>query len=290
MSTIGFKPWDVCIDGDQYRVRFEQTERGTIYYDVKKIKDPDAEFVSFHSDMFVCWGVKYEPTNIFGEDILGNKDVQLVDKITITRNGLDFYSFIGDINTGIDKARIIISELKNHYFGFDKRDYVSNIIGCYVTYNGMRYKVKKWFQYDLEVEIEKISSNKVKRVSIFDKKAIWGYIKKEIEKKPCFVYYILNEARNKVKIGISNDPVLRAKNIQTSSGEEIEILNTIEFDNREDAFAVEDFLHKKFDGYRMKPTKVSNSSEWFDIKIVDALLSNFNTKEKIMDSIQIFYD
>ena len=290
MSTIGFKPWDVCIDGEQYRVRIEQFDRGTTYYDVAKINDLDAEFVSFHSNMFVCWGIKYEPTNIFGDDILGNRDVQLVEKITITRNGVDFYSFIGDINTGIDKARIIISELKSHYFKFDERNYVRNIIGCEVTYNGMEYKVKKWFQNDLEVEIEQISSNKVKRVSIFDKKAIWGYIKKEIENKPCFVYYILNEARNKVKIGISNNPVLRAKNIQTSSGEEIEILNTIEFDKREDAIVAEDFLHKKFDGYRMKPTKVSTSSEWFDIKIVDDLLSNFNTKEKIMDFIQVFYD
>lgn len=290
MPKIGFKPWDVRIDGKQYRVKVEEWNRSTPYYEVTEMGDSDAEYISFDSNMFVCWGIKYEPSNRIGKDILGNVCVELDNKITITRNGEDFYSFEGDIYTGIDKARIIISDLKSHYFKFDEREYLKNIIGCKVTYIDNGYTVKEWFQKDLEVEIEQISSGKTKRISIFNKKAIWGYIKKDIEKKPCFVYYILNEARNKVKIGVSNDPVLRAKNIQTSSGEEIEILNTIEFDNREDAFAAEDFLHKKFDGYRMKPTKVSTSSEWFDSKIVDVLLSNFNTKEKIMDSIQIFYD
>ena len=286
MPTIAFRPWDVVIDGRQYRVKEETWSYSTTYYEVAELGNRDAEYTGFDSNMFVCWGIKYEPKNYFGKDILGKECVKLEDKITITRNGENFYTFEGDINTGIDKARIIISELKTHSFKFNDRNYEKNIIGSDVTYANSEYIVKKWFQDELEVEIEQVVSGKKKRVSIFDKKAIWGYRKKKEEKRHCYVYYIMNEARNKIKIGMSNDPISRAKNIQTSSGEEIEILNIIEFDNREEAFAAEEFLHLKFNEYRMKPTKVSTSSEWFDSEICDILLTNFKTKEQIIEFIQ----
>lgn len=99
--------------------------------------------------------------------------------------------------------------------------------------------------------------------------------------KPCYVYYILNFEKDKVKIGISNDPIGRAKNIQTSSGEEIEILNTIKFACREDALEAEKFLHDVFREARKKPTKVAKSSEWFDSRICKVLMEHFSTREQI---------
>ena len=98
---------------------------------------------------------------------------------------------------------------------------------------------------------------------------------------PCFVYYILNEEKDKVKIGVSNNPIQRAKNLQTASGEEISIYHTIEFNNREEAMEAETFLHKEFSPWRKRPSKVSRSCEWFDIVILCDLMTYFKTAEKI---------
>ena len=281
----GFKPWDVVVDNQEYEIIvYEDGYFSGEYY--KVFQDNHEDSIDFNSDTFVCWGIKYVPQNCIGEDILGNRCVNLDSKITITRNGKDFYSFEGDMYFGIDRARVIINDLNKHSFKFNNRDYERYILGTYVMYFDAEYVVKKWFQSELEVEIENTFSGKTKRISIFDKRAMWGCRKKtQEEKKHCYVYYIINEARNKIKIGISNDPISRAKNIQTSSGEEIEILNIIEFDSRNEALETEEFLHKRFENFRMRPTKVSTSSEWFDIKIKDALLTCYKTKEQIMEFI-----
>lgn len=104
---------------------------------------------------------------------------------------------------------------------------------------------------------------------------------KENEDKPCYVYYILNQERNKVKIGISYNPKVRAQNIQTASGEEIEILNTIEFASRYEALTAEAYLHRVYGEYRKHPSKVAKSSEWFDAKIVKHLMTYHETAFQI---------
>ena len=103
----------------------------------------------------------------------------------------------------------------------------------------------------------------------------------EEDERPCSVYYILNEEKDKVKIGISYNPLGRAKNIQTSSGEEIELLHVIEFPTRSRALNAEAFLHKEFMFYRKKPSKVAKSCEWFDACIVDDLKKLYWTQENI---------
>ena len=46
-----------------------------------------------------------------------------------------------------------------------------------------------------------------------------------------YVYYLTNADKDMVKIGVSKDPIQRAKAIQTSSGQDIEVIHTIYFDN-----------------------------------------------------------
>lgn len=101
----------------------------------------------------------------------------------------------------------------------------------------------------------------------------------------CFVYYILNEERDKVKIGISNDPISRAKAIQTASGEEIELLHTIKFDSRQTALDVEKFLHNRFNHWRKRPSKVSRSSEWFNAKIIQELQDDYWDEESLVKAV-----
>lgn len=102
------------------------------------------------------------------------------------------------------------------------------------------------------------------------------------ENEACYLYYILNEEKDKVKIGISNNPMSRAKSLQTASGEDLEILKTIKFGNREDAFAAEQFLHNEFSQFRKKPTKISKQCEWFASCIVENLLLNYTDPDAIL--------
>lgn len=99
--------------------------------------------------------------------------------------------------------------------------------------------------------------------------------------KKVFVYYLLNEDKDKVKIGISANPLKRAKSIQTSSGEDIELINVIEFPNREQAREAESFLHSTFSFRRRRPSKVARSCEWFDSCIVETLKERFWTYEQL---------
>ena len=68
----------------------------------------------------------------------------------------------------------------------------------------------------------------------------------ESKDTPCYVYYLLNEPSDKVKIGISSYPDQRAKQLQTAAGEAIDILHTIKFKDRQTAINMERFLHQKF--------------------------------------------
>lgn len=100
-------------------------------------------------------------------------------------------------------------------------------------------------------------------------------------RKPCYVYYLLNAEKDKVKIGVSNDPLQRAKILQTACGEELEILSAIKFKSKNDALMAESFLHRKYGKARCKVSKTTRSVEWFHSDIVADLLSNYGTKEGI---------
>lgn len=105
----------------------------------------------------------------------------------------------------------------------------------------------------------------------------------DTEDLACFVYYILNEEKDKVKIGISNNPIARAKSLQTASGEDIEILHTIEFKNREEAIEAERCLHREFSTFRKHPSKVAKTCEWFDARIVDILMKRYISRNDIIN-------
>ena len=136
---------------------------------------------------------------------------------------------------------------------------------------------EKLYRYNLE-----------ERLQVFNKE--YGYIIRALgfededgndPETPCSVYYIFNKEKDKVKIGISNNPLQRAKSLQTACGEEISVLHTINFPSREEAFKAEQFLHREFSQFRKKPSKVTNSCEWFDASIVDDLMKYYDTEEHI---------
>lgn len=99
--------------------------------------------------------------------------------------------------------------------------------------------------------------------------------------EPCFVYYILNHDKDKVKIGVSSNPISRAKSLQTACGEELEILLTIQFKTREEAFDAERFLHMRFSSRRCKVSTITKSNEWFHADIVPILKEGYFSSTQI---------
>lgn len=106
-----------------------------------------------------------------------------------------------------------------------------------------------------------------------------------IEKRPCSVYYIANAEMSLVKIGISVNVDNRIKSMQTSTGYYLELINEIVFDSVEEARKVESWLHREFGMWRRKPHKIAKNSEWFDYCITDRLMSQYDTKEKIIKAM-----
>lgn len=94
------------------------------------------------------------------------------------------------------------------------------------------------------------------------------------------LYYILNEEDRKVKIGVSTNPIARIRDLKTACGAKLQLLHSIEFDNRLDCFTCEAYSHRYFAKYR------KHNSEWFDSCIVDSLLNCFYTDADIRMDIE----
>ena len=71
-----------------------------------------------------------------------------------------------------------------------------------------------------------------------------------------FVYFILNEDSNAIKIGLAKDTAKRLKALQTSSPAKLKLIKTMQVDGLKAAQELEQSLHKQFHEIRL-------SGEWF---------------------------
>ena len=76
--------------------------------------------------------------------------------------------------------------------------------------------------------------------------------------------YIIGSDKPPYKIGISKNPELRLKNIQTGHPHRLQILELRETDSKRTKL-LESVIHKHLDQYRMK-------GEWFNIPLNEAIL------------------
>ncbi len=93
-------------------------------------------------------------------------------------------------------------------------------------------------------------------------------------KEEVYVYIIENTHLHDTKIGISNNPEKRIKQLQTGSSRPLIIRYAIRFNNRDEAIKVENALHKKYSRYKL-------IGEWFDIdynQVVKYIEDKFNIK------------
>ena len=87
---------------------------------------------------------------------------------------------------------------------------------------------------------------------------------KQTAKPPCYIYFILNDDSQAVKIGIAKNVKRRLASLQTSSPSGLKLLGTIKTKSVNDARKIEKSLHKRFDENRIR-------GEWFkaDVELLD---------------------
>lgn len=139
LSNLG-KPldWDVVIhDIPYYVVRidgFVHTIGGKMgendWWAYPRDQQPCYEnLIEFSCDDPVAWGIKYEPRN-YTRCKWGECEAHSGGKVAITRNGEEFYTVMGGgINYGIDKARVLISDIREHPLELESIDYDKKAVG-----------------------------------------------------------------------------------------------------------------------------------------------------------------
>ncbi|MEH1997250.1 MAG: GIY-YIG nuclease family protein [Nostoc sp.] len=75
-----------------------------------------------------------------------------------------------------------------------------------------------------------------------------------------FVYFILNQDSNAIKIGRAKDVAKRVKSLQTSSPAQLKLIKTVQVKGSEEAQKLEQSLHKQFSEIRL-------AGEWFKAEV-----------------------
>ncbi len=94
----------------------------------------------------------------------------------------------------------------------------------------------------------------------------------EDKSEEVYVYIIENTYLHDTKIGISNNPEKRIKQLQTGNSRQLVIKYTIKFNTRNEANKLEYALHKKYSKHRL-------CGEWFEIdsnKVIKYLEDKYN--------------
>lgn len=98
--------------------------------------------------------------------------------------------------------------------------------------------------------------------------------KSSIPKVPMtYVYFIANQRKTVVKIGIANNPQKRLQTFQTANHEKLIILRVIKVKSRTEAFQFETTLHKKFKKFHIR-------GEWFKLtRTVQSFIEHYRPDE-----------
>ena len=156
-STILPKPhifdWDVVINGKPYTVgRFEGyihsiesrygAESINNLYCWPRGEDPTYENISEYNmpqSGPVNWGIRYTDDYEFYKG-----EVRAIGRVTITRNNVDFYTFAGSMNSGIDHARCIIEKLQEDVISWNSIDYENELLAHSCYYKEYKAKITRW--------------------------------------------------------------------------------------------------------------------------------------------------
>ena len=127
--NMEFKNWDADIGGVPYqvvRIRGFVHTLGGRYGACDLWAYPRAEkpsfknLIQFNAYNPVSWGISYKPKNYMCYE----KETRNSNVVTVTRNGQKFCTCTQrGINTGIDQARLLITQFTKHPLGLNSIDY-----------------------------------------------------------------------------------------------------------------------------------------------------------------------
>ena len=171
--VIGNRPYYVTrIDGYVHTIGGKWGENNLWAY--PRDEQPTYEnLVEYGSANPVNWGIKFEPHH-YMKTKWGETDISYSGSVTITRNGEDFYTLGGGINYGIDKARVLISELQEHALDFDLIDYDKKMIGRKVWYRSQPAIITRWIKGQACVILEPDGIDSFKTPAEFENDDMFG--------------------------------------------------------------------------------------------------------------------
>jgi hypothetical protein len=109
--------------------------------------------IPFSSDHYVQWGIIFQPRNEF-RTRHGDVEVNSIGGVTITRNGVEFYTVCGGIEYGIAEARHLIHKIQEHPLDLNFIDFDKNMIGRKVWWRSQPGIITKYIHRQACVIIE----------------------------------------------------------------------------------------------------------------------------------------
>lgn len=162
LSNLKPLDWDVIINNRPYYVvRIEgyvhtiggHWGENNLWAYPRDEKPSYKNLIEFTSDEAVHWGIKYEP-EIRIRYKYGASEARNIGGVVITRNGKKFYTVGGGLNYGIDKARVLIEEFKEHPINTYSIDFDKKIIGRKVWWRSRPGIITSWVDGQACVIIE----------------------------------------------------------------------------------------------------------------------------------------
>lgn len=189
--------WDVVIYGIPYQVVRIEGYVHTIggkwgennLWAYPRDEEPTYEnLIKFDSEP-VLWGINFNPHH-YMKTKWDETEIRYSGSVTITRNGEDFYTLGGGVNYGIDKARVLISEINEHPLWLNEIDYDKKMIGRKVWWRSQPAIITRWIKGQACVILEPDGIERFKKpaeyknddmfddeeyikTSIFDKHICW---------------------------------------------------------------------------------------------------------------------
>lgn len=190
--------WDVVMKGKPFQVVRIEGYIHTIggkwgdnnLWAYPRDEEPTYEnLIEYNSERPVMWGINFNPHH-YVRSKWDETEMRYSGAVTITRNGEDFYTLCGGMNYGIDKARVLISEIEEHPLGFNEIDYEKNIIGRKVWWRSQPAVITMWMKGqacvilvpdgidEFEIPNEHLydpyeDENKSIKTEVFDKHIYW---------------------------------------------------------------------------------------------------------------------
>ena len=187
--NMEFKNWDADIGGVPYqvvRIRGFVHTLGGRYGACDLWAYPRAEkpsfknLIQFNAYNPVSWGISYKPKNYMCYE----KETRNSNVVTVTRNGQKFCTCTQrGINTGIDQARLLITQFTKHPLGLNSIDYDKKAVGRHIYYRGVPAIITRYLREQAMIMIKADGDSNLVQLPIYPYEKLTISLNKEGELK-----------------------------------------------------------------------------------------------------------